>query len=173
MDISEAPAVRQLFFDLIVKYRKMKNRGVVAVFHRDRFDHYSNFARIGQGSLGGKGRGLAFIDSIIKHNPEFDNYKGVTISIPRTVVLCTDIFDEFMERNNLYPLALSDMSDSEILRCFLQARLPERLIEDFFALFEVVDKPLAVRSSSLLDDSHYQPLTSHCEQVSYDSSALY
>ena len=157
MDISEAPAVRQLFFDLIVKYRKMKNRGVVAVFHRDRFDHYSNFARIGQGSLGGKGRGLAFIDSIIKHNPEFDNYKGVTISIPRTVVLCTDIFDEFMERNNLYPLALSDMSDSEILRCFLQARLPERLIEDFFALFEVVDKPLAVRSSSLLEDSHYQP----------------
>lgn len=157
MDISEAPAVRQLFFDLIVKYRKMKNRGVVAVFHRDRFDHYSNFARIGQGSLGGKGRGLAFIDSIIKHNPEFDNYKGVTISIPRTVVLCTDIFDEFMERNGLYPLALSDMSDSDILRHFLQARLPERLIEDFFALFEVVDKPLAVRSSSLLEDSHYQP----------------
>ncbi|MGN0211320.1 MAG: PEP/pyruvate-binding domain-containing protein [Muribaculaceae bacterium] len=157
MDISEAPAVRQLIFDLIVKYRKMKNRGVVAVFHRDRFDHYSNFARIGQGSLGGKGRGLAFIDAIIKRNPEFDNYKGVTISIPRTVVLCTDIFDEFMERNGLYPLALSDMSDSEILRNFLQARLPERLIEDFFALFEVVDKPLAVRSSSLLEDSHYQP----------------
>lgn len=156
-DISEAPAVRQLFFDLIVKYRKMKNRGVVAVFHRDRFDHYSNFARIGQGSLGGKGRGLAFIDSIIKHNPEFDNYKGVSISIPRTVVLCTDIFDEFMERNGLYPLALSDISDSEILRHFLQARLPEHLIEDFFALFEVVDRPLAVRSSSLLEDSHYQP----------------
>ena len=68
-DINEAPAVRQLFFDLIVKYRKMKNRGVVAVFHRNRFDYYSNFARIGQGSLGGKGRGLAFIDNIIKHNP--------------------------------------------------------------------------------------------------------
>lgn len=156
-DINEAPAVRQLFFDLIVKYRKMKNRGVVAVFHKDRFDHYSNFARIGQGSLGGKGRGLAFIDSIIKHNPVFDNYNGVSISIPRTVVLCTDIFDEFMERNNLYPLALSDVPDSEILRNFLQARLPESLIEDFFALFEVVDKPLAVRSSSLLEDSHYQP----------------
>lgn len=156
-DISEAPAVRQLFFDLIVKYRKMKNRGVVAVFHKDRFDHYSNFARIGQGSLGGKGRGLAFIDAIIKHNPEFDSYKGVAISIPRTVVLCTDIFDEFMERNNLYPLALSDMADSDILKYFLQARLPENLIEDFFALFEVIDKPLAIRSSSLLEDSHYQP----------------
>ncbi len=156
-DISEAPAVRQLFFDLIVKYRKMKNRGVVAIFRKDRFDHYSNFARIGQGSLGGKGRGLAFIDSIIKKYPICDNFDGVTVTIPRTVVICTDIFDEFMESNNLYPVALSDISDEEILRYFLQARLPERLIEDFYALFEVVDRPLAIRSSSLLEDSHYQP----------------
>ena len=155
--LEEAPAVRQLFFDLIVKYRKMKNRGVVAVFKKDRFDHYSNFARIGQGSLGGKGRGLAFIDSIIKKNPICDNFEGVTISIPRTVVLCTDIFDEFMSSNDLYPIALSDAPDEKILHAFLQARLPERLIEDFFALFEVVDKPLAIRSSSLLEDSHYQP----------------
>lgn len=155
--LEEAPAVRQLFFDLIVKYRKMKNRGVVAVFKKDRFDHYSNFARIGQGSLGGKGRGLAFIDSIIKKNPVCDNFEGVTISIPRTVVLCTDIFDEFMSSNDLYPIALSDAPDEKILHAFLQARLPERLIEDFFALFEVVDKPLAIRSSSLLEDSHYQP----------------
>ncbi len=156
-DINEAPAVRQLFFDLIVKYRKMKNRGVVAIFHKNRFDHYSNFARIGQGSLGGKGRGLAFIDSIIKKNPICDDFDGVSVSIPRTVVLCTDIFDEFMEVNNLYPAALSDIPDDTILKYFLQARLPERLIEDFFALFEVVDKPFAVRSSSLLEDSHYQP----------------
>ena len=156
-NIEEAPAAKKLFFDLIVKYRKMKNRGVVAVFKKDRFDHYSNFARIGEGSLGGKGRGLAFIDQIIKKNPECDNFDGITISIPRTVVLCTDIFDEFMASNNLYPLALSDAPDEVILKTFLQARLPERLIEDFFALFEVVDKPLAIRSSSLLEDSHYQP----------------
>lgn len=155
--IEEAPAVRQLFFDLIVKYRKMKNRGVVAVFRKDRFDHYSNFARIGQGSLGGKGRGLAFIDSIIKANPICDDFDGITISIPRTVVLCTDIFDEFMSTNDLYGVALSDRGDDEILRYFLQARLPERLIEDFMSLFEVVDRPLAIRSSSLLEDSHYQP----------------
>ncbi|MDD2961214.1 MAG: PEP/pyruvate-binding domain-containing protein [Muribaculaceae bacterium] len=156
-DIREAPAVRQLFFDLIVKYRKMKNRGVVAIFHRDRFDHYSNFARIGQGSLGGKGRGLAFIDSIIKKNPVCDDFDGVAVSIPRTIVLCTDIFDEFMEHNNLYPLALSDICDDDILRNFLKAKLPDRLLDDFFSLFEVVDKPLAIRSSSLLEDSHYQP----------------
>ncbi|MDE6311512.1 MAG: phosphoenolpyruvate synthase [Muribaculaceae bacterium] len=156
--LEEVPAARQLFFDLIVKYRKMKNRGVVAVFQKDRFDHYSNFARIGQGSLGGKGRGLAFIDSIIKKNPICDNFQGLTISIPRTVVLCTDLFDEFMAENGLYPMALStDVSDDEILAAFLRGKLPERLREDLLALFEVVDRPLAVRSSSLLEDSHYQP----------------
>lgn len=153
----EAPLVRQLFFDLIVKYRKMKNRGVVAVFRKDRFDHYSNFARIGQGSLGGKGRGLAFIDSIIKKNPVCDNFDGVTLTIPRTVVICTDLFDEFMESNNLYPIALSDAPDEEILSAFLRGKLPERLTDDLLALFDVVDRPLAVRSSSLLEDSHYQP----------------
>ncbi|MCM1022120.1 MAG: phosphoenolpyruvate synthase [Muribaculum sp.] len=156
-DEQEAPLVRQLFFDLIVKYRKMKNRGVVAVFRKDRFDHYSNFARIGQGSLGGKGRGLAFIDSIIKKNPVCDNFDGVTLTIPRTVVICTDLFDEFMETNNLYPVALSEAPDEEILKAFLAGKLPDRLIDDLLALFDVVDRPLAIRSSSLLEDSHYQP----------------
>ena len=156
-DLKDAPQVRQLFFDLIVKYRKMKNRGVVAIFKKDRFDHYSNFARIGQGSLGGKGRGLAFIDSIIKKNPVCDNFDGITISIPRTVVLCTDIFDEFMEMNQLYPIALSNASDDEILEHFLRGKLPQRIKDDLLALLEVVDTPIAVRSSSLLEDSHYQP----------------
>ena len=156
-DISEEHAVRQTVFDAIVKYRRMKNRGVVAIFKRDRFDHYSNFARIGQGSLGGKGRGLAFIDSIIKKNPEFDNFEGVTVQIPRTVVLCTDIFDEFMKENKLYPIALSSCSDEEILQHFLAATLPRRLAFDFYALFDVIEGPLAIRSSSLLEDSHYQP----------------
>lgn len=155
--LEDVPAARQLFFDLIVKYRKMKNRGVVAIFRKDRFDHYSNFARIGDGSLGGKGRGLAFIDSIIKKNPICDNFNGILISIPRTVVLCTDIFDEFMRDNRLYPLALSDAPDSEILDAFLRASLPSRLLEDFLTLFDSVDAPLAIRSSSLLEDSHYQP----------------
>lgn len=155
--IEQAPVVRKLVFECIVKYRRMKNRGVVAIFRKGRFDRYSNFARIGEGSLGGKGRGLAFIDQIIKRHPVCDNFKGVEILIPRTVVLCTDIFDRFMESNNLYPVALSDRPDSEILEQFLAARLPESLIEDFLALFDVIDRPLAVRSSSLLEDSHYQP----------------
>ena len=155
--IEEAPEVKRFFFNLIVKYRKMKNKGVVAIFKKNRFEYYSNFARIGQGSLGGKGRGLAFIDSIIKKYPICDNFDGVVVSIPRTVVLCTDIFDQFMEENNLYPIALSDATDEAILDAFLQASLPIALKDDFYALFEVIDRPLAIRSSSLLEDSHYQP----------------
>lgn len=155
--LDEAPAVRQLVFDLIVRYRRMKNRGVVAVFRRGRFDHYSNFARIGQGSLGGKARGLAFIDSVIKHKEECDDFQGVTISIPRTVVLCTDIFDQFMADNGLYGVALSNAADEVILHHFLEAELPQSLVADLYALIDVIDRPLAVRSSSLLEDSHYQP----------------
>lgn len=155
--IADIPEARLHFLDAIVRYRRMKNRGVVAVFRKDRFDRYSNFARIGQGSLGGKGRGLAFIDSIIKKNPVCDNFDGISITIPRTVVLCTDIFDEFMESNKLYPIALSDAPDEEILDHFLKGKLPRRIKDDLLALFEVVDTPIAVRSSSLLEDSHYQP----------------
>lgn len=135
----------------------MKNQGVVAVFKRDRFDRYSNFARIGEGSLGGKGRGLAFIDNMVKHHPEFEEFENARVAIPKTVVLCTDVFDEFMETNNLYQVALSDVDDDTILKYFLKAKLPERLIEDFFTFFDVVKSPIAIRSSSLLEDSHYQP----------------
>lgn len=153
----QASMVRRVIFESIVRYRRMKNRGVVAVFKKERFDRYSNFARIGDGSLGGKGRGLAFIDQIIKRHTECDDFEGVEIMIPRTVVLCTDIFDEFMESNNLYPVALSDAPDDDILKAFLKARLPQSVREDLLALFDVIDRPLAVRSSSLLEDSHYQP----------------
>ena len=147
---------RHVIFEAIVKYRKMKNRGVVAVFQRDRFDRYSNFARIGDGSLGGKGRGLAFIDNMVKRHPEFEEFENAAVSIPKTVVLCTDIFDEFMDTNSLYQLALSDADDDTILKAFLRAKLPDRLVEDFFAFFDVVKSPIAIRSSSLLEDSHYQ-----------------
>ena len=152
-DMNEA---RQLIFDLIVQYRRMKNSGVVAVYQKDRFDEYSNFARIGDGSLGGKGRGLAFIGAMVKRYPrlEQDNF---AVTIPKTVVICTDIFDEFMETNGLYPVALSDNDDETILRYFLRASLPKKLIEDLMAFFDVVKGPIAIRSSSLLEDSHYQP----------------
>ncbi len=155
--LQDVDAHRKIIFEAIVKYRKMKNQGVVAVFKRDRFDRYSNFARIGDGSLGGKGRGLAFIDNMVKHHPDFEEFENAHIAIPKTVVLCTDVFDEFMDTNNLYQIALSDADDDTILRYFLKAKLPDRLVEDFFTLFDVVKSPIAIRSSSLLEDSHYQP----------------
>ena len=156
-DVNDMDALRKIIFEAIVKYRKMKNQGVVAEFQRERFDRYSNFARIGEGSLGGKGRGLAFIDNMVKHHPEFNEFENASVAIPKTVVLCTDIFDEFMDTNNLYQVALSDVDDETILRTFLNARLPNRLMEDFLAFFNVVNSPIAIRSSSLLEDSHYQP----------------
>ncbi|MDR0799148.1 MAG: phosphoenolpyruvate synthase [Dysgonamonadaceae bacterium] len=155
-DMNEA---RQLIFETIVSYRKMKNSGIVAVFEKDRFDEYSNFARIGEDSLGGKGRGLAFMGQMIKRQGrELERlFPDVTVQIPKSVVLATDIFDEFMEENNLYSIALQDLPDEAILHHFLQAKLPESLIEDLVAFFDVVKTPIAVRSSSLLEDSHYQP----------------
>ncbi|MBQ6186930.1 MAG: phosphoenolpyruvate synthase [Prevotella sp.] len=155
--LQDVDAHRQIIFDAIVQYRHMKNIGVVAVFDRMKFDSYSHFARIGEGSLGGKGRGLAFLDNIVKMHPEFQQYEGVKVQIPKTVVLCTDIFDQFMEQNNLYPIALSDIPDEEILSHFLQAQLPDEYIEDFLIFFEATRSPIAVRSSSLLEDAHYQP----------------
>lgn len=152
-DMDEA---RQFIFDLIVRYRRMKNTGVVAVYKKERFDEYSNFARIGNGSLGGKGRGLAFMGTLVKRYPQLGS-ETCLVNIPKTVVICTDIFDEFMESNDLYPIALSDAPDEEILSAFERAELPASLVDDLKGLFEVTQNPLAVRSSSILEDSHYQP----------------
>ncbi len=155
-DYKDMDEARKLIFDLIVQYRRMKNSGVVAIYKKERFDEYSNFARIGDGSLGGKGRGLAFIGAMIKRYPKLEQ-ENFEVNIPKTVVICTDIFDEFMETNELYPVALSDVNDDTILKYFLRASLPSRLIEDLMAFSEVVKGPIAIRSSSLLEDSHYQP----------------
>ncbi len=155
--LQDVDAHRQIIFDAIVQYRHMKNIGVVAIFDRGKFDRYAHFARIGEGSLGGKGRGLAFLDNVIKTHPEFNKFDGVTVQIPKTVVLCTDVFDRFMEQNNLYEIALSDAPDEEILQRFLKAQLPDSYIADFFTFFEAIRSPIAIRSSSLLEDSHYQP----------------
>ena len=155
-DYKDMDEARKLIFDMIVQYRRMKNSGVVAIYKKERFDEYSNFARIGDGSLGGKGRGLAFIGAMIKRYPKLEQ-ENFAVNIPKTVVICTDIFDEFMETNELYPIALSDTDNDTILKYFLRASLPSRLIEDLMAFSEVVKGPIAIRSSSLLEDSHYQP----------------
>lgn len=149
--------IRCFIYDSIADFRKNKGRGVIAKFYRERFDKYLIFSRIGEGSIGGKARGLAFIDAIIKKHKLIEKFDHTYISIPRTVVICTDIFDEFMEDNNLYNIALSNASDNEILEKFINARLPFRMHEDLIAFVSVISNPIAVRSSSLLEDSHYQP----------------
>jgi len=156
-DFSDLDALRQFIFDSIAAYRINKGRGVIAQFNRDNFDEYLTFTRIGAGSLGGKARGLAFLDSLVSRNQLTYKYPGVTIRIPKTVVLTTEIFDEFMEDNDLYKIAMSDQPDEEILQAFLDASIPNRIQEDLLAFIRIVDNPVAVRSSSLLEDSHYQP----------------
>lgn len=160
IDVSEYANMhdaRELIYATIVQYRRMKNTGVVAVFEKDRFDQYSNFARIGEGSLGGKGRGLAFIGHMVKTHLELNNHANFPVTTPKTVVLCTDLFDEFMEANDLYTVALSEQEDEMILKHFLAAKLPKRLVSDFLVFFDAIDTPIAIRSSSLLEDSQYQP----------------
>ncbi len=156
-DFQNLEEVRRFIFDTIDRYRESKGRGIIAKFYRDSYDEYQIFSRIGDGSLGGKGRGLAFIDSVIKQSYLMHRFENVVISIPRTVVICTDVFDEFMEINNLYPIALSDASNEEILRHFLNAPLPLRIHKDLYSFIAVVRNPIAIRSSSLLEDSHFQP----------------
>ncbi len=156
-DFQDLDEVRRFVFDAIANFRFTKARGVIAEFNRERFDEYLSFTRIGDGSIGGKARGIAFLDSLIKRNRLFDRFNNILISTPRTVVLCTDIFDEFMEENNLYKIALQDAPDEEILQHFVNARLPFRIHEDLYTFISVVNNPIAIRSSSLLEDSHYQP----------------
>ncbi|OFX84322.1 MAG: phosphoenolpyruvate synthase [Bacteroidetes bacterium GWF2_33_16] len=156
-DFKSLKEARTYIYRAISSYRISKGRGIIAKFDKNSFDEYLIFSRIGDGSIGGKARGLAFVNSIIKKNQIFNRFPGVIITIPRTVVLSTDIFDEFMEENDLYKIGMSDRSDEEILDYFVQAKLPSRVYQDLYAFISVVQNPLAIRSSSKLEDSHYQP----------------
>jgi CheY-like chemotaxis protein len=157
-DFDTMDEMRRFLYVAISSFRLGKGRGVIAKFDKSSFDEYQIFSRIGEGSIGGKARGLAFINSIIKNNKLFNKFQDVLITIPRTVVLSTDIFDEFMDHNNLYSVALTDITDDEILNRFVNAELPGHVYQDFYAFLAVSKNfPIAVRSSSKLEDSHYQP----------------
>ncbi len=156
-DFRNIEEARRFLYAAISNFRSSKGRGVIAQFDKDSYDEYLMFSRIGEASIGGKARGLAFINSILKRNRIYNKFPGVFITIPRTVVLSTDIFDEFMESNELYRIGLSDATDNEILQRFVNAALPARLHQDLYAFIKVVKNPIAIRSSSKLEDSHYQP----------------
>jgi hypothetical protein len=156
-DFKSLKEARTYIYRAISSYRMSKGRGIIAKFDKNSFDEYLIFSRIGDGSIGGKARGLAFVNSVIKKNQIFNKFPGIIITIPRTVVLSTDIFDEFMEENDLYKIGMSERTDEEILDHFVQAKLPSRVYQDLYAFISVVQNPLAIRSSSKLEDSHYQP----------------
>ncbi|MEA3316425.1 MAG: PEP/pyruvate-binding domain-containing protein [Bacteroidota bacterium] len=156
-DFNNLKEAREYIYHSITSYRMSKGRGVIAKFDKNSFDEYLIFSRIGDESIGGKARGLAFINAIIKKNNIFNKFKDVIITIPRTVVLSTDVFDEYMESNDLYKIGLSDIPNEEILKAFAKAKLPSRVYQDLYAFISVVKNPIAIRSSSKLEDSHYQP----------------
>ncbi len=158
-DFNNIEEVKKYIYESISNFRISKGRGIIAKFDKTNFDEYTTFSRIGEGSIGGKARGLAFINAIIKNYNLFNKYEDVVISIPTTVVLSTDVFDEFMETNDLYKIGLSDLEDDEILQHFIRAKLPSWVHQDLYAFISVIKKPVAIRSSSKLEGSHYQPFS--------------
>lgn len=148
---------RDYIYEAITAYLTSKGRGIIAQFDRENYNPYLSFCRVGEGSIGGKARGLAFINTLIKKYNLYDKYENVHISIPRSLVLGTDIFDEFIERNNLLSIGLSDASDTEITRAFVKATLTSETEADLRAFIGQSGKPLAIRSSSKLEDSYFQP----------------
>ncbi len=156
-DFEDVEQIRRFLIDAISVYRIYRSRGVIVKFDKERYDEYLGFARIGEGSLGGKGRGLAFIDSFLKRHKLFRKFDNVHISIPRTVVISTEVFDEFMEQHDLIRFVAKVNDDEEILNKFISKPLPKWVLEDVQAFLNVVKRPIAVRSSSVLEDSHFQP----------------
>ncbi|MBD3220122.1 histidine kinase [bacterium] len=150
--------IRTWLIDCLERFRTESQRGVVADFHREHFDASNDFTRIGGGSLGGKARGLAFMNSILNRYNVIDRFEGVIVDVPPTAVVATDVYDQFLDENDLRARAISgDLDDAEICQLFLAAKLPGEAVADLCAFIEAVDYPLAVRSSSLLEDSQFQP----------------
>jgi hypothetical protein len=161
--VSDFPSDEHLRRDLIESindYRCEQSEVLIGDFRADTFKpSVSSFLRIGSGSLGGKARGLAFVRYLLRKSRMTRRYPGVRISVPPAVVLATDMFDQFVTENNLLDFALHCEDDAEIYRKFLAAPLSAALTEDLKAFLAEVTHPLAVRSSSLLEDSQYQPFT--------------
>ncbi len=156
-DFKNLDDVRVYLTEAISSYRISKSRGIIAKFDKNSHNPYRIFSRIGDGSIGGKARGLAFINSVINVHNLYSKFENVVITVPKTVVLSTDVFDEFMEMNSLYAIGISDLGDEEILEHFVTAKLPGWLHQDLYTVISVCQAPIAIRSSSKLEDSHYQP----------------
>ena len=156
-DYENPEELRRHLVQIIKDYRINRGKGRIAQFNRYNFDESSFFSRIGSGSLGGKGRGLAFIDYQLRNSPIIERYSSMYLSIPRTIVISTDLFTQFMEENNLHDVVSASLPDETLRRIFLSKKLPSELVMDLKAILKTIRVPIAVRSSSMLEDSHYQP----------------
>lgn len=156
-DFADPEELRTYLIDTIAKYRRDRSLVVVADYDRGGFDPRHDFQRIGGGSLGGKARGLAFMRMLLSREPIAEDLPGVVVSVPAAVVIATDVFDRFLEDNDLRDFAIDTDDDAAIERRFLAARFPQDARDDLAALLPGLGGPLAVRSSSLLEDSQYQP----------------
>ncbi|MCB0731731.1 MAG: histidine kinase, partial [Ignavibacteriae bacterium] len=157
-DYKSALELRNDLIFHIHQYQEIRQRGIITEFDRETFDPKNSFARIGGGSLGGKARGLGFINSLITNYDIENKFDGIEIYVPSAVVLTTDVFDRFLEENDLLNFALSDQKDSAIVKKFLEAeKFPSDVILKLIELLSLIKEPLAVRSSSLLEDSQFQP----------------
>ncbi len=157
LDFSSVDEHREWVMSRIRDYRTLLGQGVIAAYNPDTYSDVIAFARMGSGSLGGKARGLAFMNSSIVDNHLYDKHSGVRIMIPRTVVVATDYFDEFISQNGLEYIISSSLSDEIILSEFINSALPHSLRDELRSYIRTVNSPLAIRSSSKLEDSHYQP----------------
>ena len=156
-NFQEMDAYRRTAVESIHEYRVRQSLGVVARFNPDTFNDTIWFSRVGEGSIGGKARGLAFLNHVLYKHMLYDNWEGVKLTVPRTLVIATEYFDRFILENGLQYVINSDISDAEILSEFVSSSLPNELIQALRAFIRVVHAPLAVRSSSKLEDSYYQP----------------
>jgi len=157
-DYDSIEELRSYLIKSVLNYISFRQRGIITDFSKETFDPGSSFARIGGGSLGGKARGLSFVNTLINNYNVRESFEDVQISVPSAVVLGTDVFDQFLEENNLKKFALNCDDDKEITKRFLEAeKFPEEILGELAAFLDIVRTPLAVRSSSLLEDSQYHP----------------
>lgn len=158
-DFATHEALRRSLIGAIGSYRRDQNRTLVVDFDRQTFDAAGSFSRIGGGSLGGKARGLAFVRALLSEHRLADRFPNVEVSVPASVVLGTTVFDRFLDENSLRDFAINSLDDDELLERFRSAPFPRDALHDLGSYLSRVKEPIAVRSSSLLEDSQYQPFT--------------
>jgi len=169
-DFATLEDLRQNLIQSIQEYRREQYLGTVADFDRESFDPASGFARIGRGSLGGKARGLAFIRRLLGEAQIGTRFPGVRVAVPPAVVLATDVFDQFLDENHLRDFAINSADDAALGRAFARAGFPSDAERDLEAFLDLIREPLAVRSSSLLEDSPYQPFAGVYETFMFSNS---